>query len=234
LRKLFKWEKGWKRKKKREFFFPGLGTRFLAHPGRERARGSAYGPAVAQERGGGTALHARVMASLRAHFPARAGGGGETASRPDGVANRPSEGEGPVAGELDGGLPPVARFLVRGRVVQHGRRLAILRVGSIRPERVGMGLPMGRGRSSAVGIAAGGLWVGDGGWKVVLRVRGLVRELLGSFISRWTNGEGEGGGGKDSLERRSTMELRELCSGKGRRGMAEAGARKKELGASLL
>jgi hypothetical protein len=162
------------------------------------------------------------------------GGGGETASRPDGVANRPSEGEGPVAGELDGGLPPVARFLVRGRVVQHGRRLAILRVGSIRPERVGMGLPMGRGRSSAVGIAAGGLWVGDGGWKVVLRVRGLVRELLGSFISRWTNGEGEGGGGKDSPERRSTMELRELCSGKGRRGMAEAGARKKELGASLL
>jgi hypothetical protein len=223
LRKLFKWEKGWKRKKKREFFFPGLGTRFLAHPGRERARGSAYGPAVAQERGGGTALHARVMASRP-----------PTASRPDGVANRPSEGEGPVAGELDGGLPPVARFLVRGRVVQHGRRLAILRVGSIRPERVGMGLPMGRGRSSAVGIAAGGLWVGDGGWKVVLRVRGLVRELLGSFISRWTNGEGEGGGGKDSPERRSTMELRELCSGKGRRGMAEAGARKKELGASLL
>jgi hypothetical protein len=32
-------------------------------------------------------------------------------------ANWPSEGEGPVAGELDGDLPPVALFLVQGRVV---------------------------------------------------------------------------------------------------------------------
>ena len=31
-------------------------------------------------------------------------------------ANRPSEGEGSVAGGLDGGLPPVARFLVHGEV----------------------------------------------------------------------------------------------------------------------
>jgi hypothetical protein len=63
---------------------------------------------------GETALRAWVTASLRAHLPARAGG---TASRPDGVANRPSEGGWPVAGELDGGLPPVARFSVQGRVV---------------------------------------------------------------------------------------------------------------------
>jgi hypothetical protein len=56
LRTLFKWEKGWKRKKKREFSFPGLGTRFLAHLGRERARGSAYGPAAAHERGGDGAV----------------------------------------------------------------------------------------------------------------------------------------------------------------------------------
>jgi hypothetical protein len=54
-------------------------------------------------------------------------------------------------------------------------------VGSIWPERVGRGLPTGRGRSSTAGIAAGGLWVGDGGWKVVLRVRGHARELLGSL-----------------------------------------------------
>jgi hypothetical protein len=73
----------------------------------------------------------------------------------------------------------VARFFDQGRVVWHGRRLAIPTVGSIWPERVGRGLPTGRGRSSAAGIAAGGLWVGDGGWKVVLRVRGYVRELLG-------------------------------------------------------
>jgi hypothetical protein len=94
-------------------------------------------------------------------------GGEETASRPDGGAN-----------QLDGGLPPVARFFDQGRVVWHGWRLAIPTVGSIWSERVGRGLPTGRGRSSAAGIAAGGLWVGDGGWKVVLRLRGYVRELL--------------------------------------------------------
>jgi hypothetical protein len=43
------------------------------------------------------------------------------------------------------------------------------------------GAAHGEGRSSATGIAAGGLWVGDGGWKVVLRVRGHARELLGSL-----------------------------------------------------
>jgi hypothetical protein len=59
---------------------------------------------------GETTRCVRVTASLWAHFPARAGE--KTALRPDGVANRPSEGEGPVAGELDGGLPPVARFSV--------------------------------------------------------------------------------------------------------------------------
>jgi hypothetical protein len=57
-----------------------------------------------------------MTASLRAHSSARAEGGkrrcGQTA-----WANRPSEGEGPVAGGLDGGLPPVARFSVQGRVV---------------------------------------------------------------------------------------------------------------------
>ena len=57
--------------------------------------------------------------------------------------------------------------------------MAIPTVGSIWPERVGRGLPTGRERSSTAGIAAGGLWVGDGGWKVVLRVCGYVRELLG-------------------------------------------------------
>jgi hypothetical protein len=56
-------------------------------------------------------------------------------------------------------------------------------VGSIWPEGVGRGLPTGRGRSSAAGIAAGGLWVGNGSWKTVLRVRGYAREPLGSFNS---------------------------------------------------
>jgi hypothetical protein len=86
----------------------------LAHPGRERARGSAYGPAAAQERGGdGAAREGDGVAA----GPLASKSGEETASRPDGVANRPSEGGWPVAGELDGGLPPVARFSVQGRVV---------------------------------------------------------------------------------------------------------------------
>jgi hypothetical protein len=33
LRKLFKWEKGVEKKKKRGFLSSGPGTRFLAHPG---------------------------------------------------------------------------------------------------------------------------------------------------------------------------------------------------------
>ena len=53
-------------------------------------------------------------------------------------------------------------------------------------------------------------------------------------ISRWTNGGGEGGGGKDSPERGTTTALRELLSGEGRRGVAEAGVGKKELGVTLL
>jgi hypothetical protein len=52
----------------------------LAHPGRERARGSAYGPAAAHERGGDGAA-ARVTALLWAHLPARAGGNGVAARR---------------------------------------------------------------------------------------------------------------------------------------------------------
>jgi hypothetical protein len=63
------------------------------------------------------------------------------------------------------------------------RQLAILMVSLIWPEGVGRGLPTGRGRSSAAGIAAGGLGGGNGGWKVALRVRGYARELLGSLNS---------------------------------------------------
>jgi hypothetical protein len=48
------------------------------------------------------------------------------------------------------------------------------------------------------------------------------------------NREGEGGEGRDSPEKSTTPALHELRSVEGRRGMAEAGARKKELGASFL
>jgi hypothetical protein len=56
----------------------------LAHPGRERVRGRAYGPVVAHERRRRRRC-VRVTASLRAHSSARAEGGGETVLRPDGV-----------------------------------------------------------------------------------------------------------------------------------------------------
>jgi hypothetical protein len=45
------------------------------------------------------------------------GGGGKRRCGQTAWANRPSEGEGLVAGRLDGGLPPVARFSVQGMVV---------------------------------------------------------------------------------------------------------------------
>jgi hypothetical protein len=93
--------------------FLGWGQGFWPTPGAS-ARAEALTAQRRPKSEGETALRARVTASLWAHLPARAGG---TALQPDGMANRPSEGEGPVAGELDDGLPPVARFSVQGRVV---------------------------------------------------------------------------------------------------------------------
>jgi hypothetical protein len=107
-------KRGGKGKRKENSSFLGWGHDFWPTPGAS-ARESAYGPAAAQERGGGRRCARVVTASLWPHLPARVGGG--TAPRPDGVANRSSEGEGPVAGELDGGLPPMARFSVQGMVV---------------------------------------------------------------------------------------------------------------------
>jgi hypothetical protein len=76
--------------------------------------------------------------------------------------------------------------------------------------------------------------VGVGGWEVVLRVRGLVRELLGSLNFSLDQRRGRGRREKDSPERGTTTALRELLSGEGRRGVAEAGVGKKELGVTLL
>jgi hypothetical protein len=87
----------------------------LAHPGAS-ARAGVLTAQLRPTSEGRRHGCARTTASLRAHLPARAEGGkrryGQTA-----WANRPSEGEGSVAGGLDGGLPPVARFSVQGRVV---------------------------------------------------------------------------------------------------------------------
>jgi hypothetical protein len=134
----------------------------------------------------------------------------------------------------------VARFLVRGRVFLHGRQLVILMVGSIWPEGVGRGLPTGRGRSSAAGIAAGGLWVGNGGWKVVLWVRGYARELLGSLNSLpdqqrrrgrrrkgLTGAEDDAGALRIELGGGEERDSRSWCEEEGARGELFIGARRK-------
>jgi hypothetical protein len=87
----------------------------LAHPGAS-ARAGAPTAQLRPTGEGRRRGRAGTTASLRAHSSARAEGGkqryGQTA-----WANRPSEGEGPVAGGLDDGLSPVAQFSVQGRVV---------------------------------------------------------------------------------------------------------------------
>jgi hypothetical protein len=89
---------------------------FRPSQARARARGRACGPAAAHERGGDGAARGST-ASLRAHLSARAGGGGKWRCGQTARANRPSgRGRKPAAGELDGGLPPVARFSAHGEV----------------------------------------------------------------------------------------------------------------------
>jgi hypothetical protein len=160
LRKLFKWKKRVEKEKEKRIPLSWAGDTAFGPP-RARARvlkrfRPSGGPRARGRRRGceGDGVAVGPLAS-------ESGGEkrhrGQTAWR----TGRAREKSRPP-GKLDGGLPPVARFSVQGRVVQHGRRLAILTVGSIWPKGVGRGLPTGRGRSSAAGIAAGGLWVGDG------------------------------------------------------------------------
>jgi hypothetical protein len=85
---------------------------------------------------------------------------------------------------------------------------------------------VGRWRSSAAGIAAGGLWVRDGGGEVVLCVRGKVGKLLGCLNCSLDQRGGREKGEKNSPERGKMAALRELRSGEGRRGVAEADAGK--------
>jgi hypothetical protein len=78
------------------------------------------------------------------------------------------------------------------------------------------------------------LWVRDWGWEVVLRVRGLVRGLLGPLNFSLDQRRGRERRGEDSPERGKIAALCELRSGEGRRGVAEAGAEKEVPGAAFL
>ena len=86
----------------------------MAHPGRERALRRFRPSGGPRARGNGAG--ARVTASLEGPLASERGGGrnGVAARR---RANRPSAGKNRPPGKLDGGLPPVARFRVRGGVV---------------------------------------------------------------------------------------------------------------------
>jgi hypothetical protein len=68
----------------------------------------------------------------------------------------------------------------------------------------------------------------------VLRVRGLVRELLDSLNFSLDQRRGRGRRGKDSPERGTTTALRDLRLGEGRRGVVEAGAGKEVSGVAFL
>jgi hypothetical protein len=87
-------------------------------PSQARARAGANAPAQLRPTSEGeTAQRAGVTASLRVHLPARAGGGGKRRCGQTARANRRSgRGRKPAAGELDGGLPPVAWFSAHGEV----------------------------------------------------------------------------------------------------------------------
>jgi hypothetical protein len=102
-------------------------------------------------------------------------------------------------------------------------------------EGVGRGLSAGRWRSSAAGIAAGGLWVRDWGGEVVLCIRGFVRKLFGSLNCSLDQRRGrKRRGGENSPERGKTAVLHELRSGEGRRVVTEDGAGKEGPGATFL
>jgi hypothetical protein len=127
----------------------------LAHPGR------AYGPAAAHERRGGRRGCARVTASLRAQSSVRAEGGGRRCGQ-TAWANRPSEGEGPVAGgpvlgPREGGLARAEAGASKGRLnsarggweeAVHGE-VAEFRGGDRRRWALGEGLGLGSGASGS-------------------------------------------------------------------------------------
>jgi hypothetical protein len=103
-----------KRKRKREKQLAGPGGEISAHPGaracaRARLRPSC-GPRARET------ARARGSDSVTAGPPVSESGGGETALRSDGAGEPAEQGEKSAAGGLDGGSPPVARFLVHGEV----------------------------------------------------------------------------------------------------------------------
>jgi hypothetical protein len=97
LRKLFKWAKGWKRKKRREFLSSGPGALFLAHPGRERALRRFRPSGGPRARGGGRRAREGDGVAWGATCQRERCGEGRRCGQ---TAGEPAErGEKPAAGE---------------------------------------------------------------------------------------------------------------------------------------
>jgi hypothetical protein len=142
----------------------------LAHPGRERAHGRAYGPAAAHERGE-TARVREDDGVAAGPLISESGGGGETALRLDGVGEPAERGRragrrwarrwfaagGPVLGPREGGLARAEAGDSKGRLnsarggwegAVHGE-VAEFRGGDRRRWALGEGLGLGSGASGS-------------------------------------------------------------------------------------
>jgi hypothetical protein len=83
-------------------------------PPRARARAEALSAQRRPTSEGGNGAAARVTMLLGGPLASEREGGGRDGVAARRRANRPSAGKNRPPGKLDGGLPPVARFLVRG------------------------------------------------------------------------------------------------------------------------
>jgi hypothetical protein len=175
-----------KEKEKGDSSLLGRGTVF--GPPRARARAEAL---LAQRRPtseGENGAAAGVTASLEGPLASERGGRNGVVVRRR--ANRPSaEGKNRSPGRLDGGLPPVARFLVRGGWFSTGGSWRLYRQTQFGQRRLGGGCPRGGGgvprrRSPPVALGGGrgleggapGSWLREGAAQLIQFLAGSTEK----------------------------------------------------------
>jgi hypothetical protein len=161
---------------------------------------------------------------------------GKTAPTVDGVGRAGRSRGGKLAdGGLDGDSPPVGRFSGNGRLPKLGEGLADLGVGSIWLEGARRGVVRGEVAELRGGVAVGELWARNRGGEVVYCVRGGVAKLRGLSNRLMDQQRGKEKRGKGSPGRKTmAAALPRIELGRGRRGVAEAGAGKEEFRVALL
>jgi hypothetical protein len=107
-------------------------------------------------------------------------------------------------------------------------------VGSIWLEGARRGVVRGEVAELRGRVAVGEIWARNRGGGVVYCVRGGVAKLGGLSNRLMDQQRGREKRGKGSPGRKTTTVLPQIELGRGRRGVAEAGAGKEELGAALL